>query len=107
MVRALERAVFMNRPCAAQAALSPRLWAPELVFAVHSGSAWYLAVWTIFESAELRATEGLPLEALENAAKVDLGILAGPNVRAEAGPTAKCQARVVENAPAHCAGLAF
>ena len=70
----------MNRPCAAQAALSPRLWAPELVFAVHSGSAWYLAVWTIFESAELRATEGLPLEALENAAKVDLGILAGPNV---------------------------
>ena len=31
----------------------------------------------------------------------------GPNVRAEAGPTAKRQARVVENAPAHCAGLAF
>ena len=30
-----------------------------------------------------------------------------PNVRAEAGPTAKRQARVVENAPAHCAGLAF
>ena len=29
------------------------------------------------------------------------------NVRAEAGPTAKRQARVVENAPAHCAGLAF
>ena len=32
---------------------------------------------------------------------------ARPNVRAEAGPTAKRQARVVENAPAHCAGLAF
>ena len=32
---------------------------------------------------------------------------AWPNVRAEAGPTAKRQARVVENAPAHCAGLAF
>ena len=30
-----------------------------------------------------------------------------PNVRAEAGPTAKRQARVVENARAHCAGLAF
>ena len=30
-----------------------------------------------------------------------------PNVRAEAGPTAKRQARAVENAPAHCAGLAF
>ena len=30
-----------------------------------------------------------------------------PNVRAEAGPTAKRQARVVENAPAHCAGLVF
>ena len=30
-----------------------------------------------------------------------------PNVRAEAGPTAKCQARTVENAPAHFAGLAF
>ena len=30
-----------------------------------------------------------------------------PNVRAEAGATAKRQARVVENAPAHCAGLAF
>ena len=30
-----------------------------------------------------------------------------PNVRAEAGPTTKRQARVVENAPAHYAGLAF
>ena len=30
-----------------------------------------------------------------------------PNVRAEAGPTATRQARAVENAPAHCAGLAF
>ena len=30
-----------------------------------------------------------------------------PNVRAEAGPTAKRQARAVEDAPAHCAGLAF
>ena len=30
-----------------------------------------------------------------------------PNVRAEAGPTAKRQARAVENAPAHCAGLVF
>ena len=30
-----------------------------------------------------------------------------PNVRAEAGPTAKRQARAVENAPARCAGLAF
>ena len=30
-----------------------------------------------------------------------------PNVRAEAGPTAKRQARAVENARAHCAGLAF
>ena len=30
-----------------------------------------------------------------------------PNVRAEAGPTSKRQARAVENAPAHCAGLAF
>ena len=30
-----------------------------------------------------------------------------PNVRAEVGPTAKRQARAVENAPAHCAGLAF
>ena len=30
-----------------------------------------------------------------------------PNVRAEAGPTAKRQARAVENAPAHCAGLGF
>ena len=29
------------------------------------------------------------------------------NVRVEAGPAAKCQARVVENAPAHFAGLAF
>ena len=29
------------------------------------------------------------------------------NVRAEAGPTAKRQARVVENALARCAGLAF
>ena len=34
-------------------------------------------------------------------------LLVRPNVRAEAGPTAKRQARVVENAPAHCAGLAF
>ena len=89
----------MNRPCAAQAALSPRLWAPELVFAVHSGSAWYLAVWTIFESAELRATEGLPLEALENAAKVDLGILAGPNVGAKRVTTVGRQARAGENVP--------
>ena len=32
---------------------------------------------------------------------------AWPNVRAEAGPAAKRQARAVENAPAHCAGLAF
>ena len=31
----------------------------------------------------------------------------GPNVRAEAGPTAKRQARAVENARAHCAGLVF
>ena len=30
-----------------------------------------------------------------------------PNVRAEAGPTAKRQARAVENAPARRAGLAF
>ena len=30
-----------------------------------------------------------------------------PNVRAEAGPTAKRQARAVENAPAHRAGLVF
>ena len=30
-----------------------------------------------------------------------------PNVRTEAGPTAKRQARVVENAPARRAGLAF
>ena len=30
-----------------------------------------------------------------------------PNVRAEAGPTAKRQARVVENAPAHFACLVF
>ena len=30
-----------------------------------------------------------------------------PNVRAEAGPTAKWQARTVENAPAHFAGLPF
>ena len=30
-----------------------------------------------------------------------------PNVRAEAGPTAKRQARAVESAPAHCAGLAI
>ena len=34
-------------------------------------------------------------------------VLLMPNVRAEAGPTAKRQARVVENAPAHCAGLGF
>ena len=34
-------------------------------------------------------------------------LLETPNVRAEAGPTAKRQARAVENAPAHCAGLAF
>ena len=34
-------------------------------------------------------------------------LVMGPNVRAEAGPTAKRQARAVENAPAHCAGLAF
>ena len=34
-------------------------------------------------------------------------VILTPNVRAEAGPTAKRQARVVENAPAHCAGLAF
>ena len=32
---------------------------------------------------------------------------AGPNVRAEAGPTAKRQARAVENAPARRAGLVF
>ena len=50
-VRALERAVFMNRPCAAQAALSPRLWAPELIFAVRSGVAWYSAVWIGFRVA--------------------------------------------------------
>ena len=30
-----------------------------------------------------------------------------PNVRAEAGPMAKRQARVVENAPARRAGLVF
>ena len=30
-----------------------------------------------------------------------------PNVRAEAGPTAKRQARAVENAPARRAGLVF
>ena len=35
------------------------------------------------------------------------GFGARPNVRAEAGPTAKRQARVVENAPARCAGLAI
>ena len=34
-------------------------------------------------------------------------VFAGSNVRAEAGPTAKRQARVVENAPAHFAGLVF
>ena len=34
-------------------------------------------------------------------------VLGRPNVRAEAGPTAKRQARAVENAPADCAGLAF
>ena len=34
-------------------------------------------------------------------------VFAMPNVRAEAGPTAKRQARAVENAPAHFAGLAF
>ena len=32
---------------------------------------------------------------------------AKPNVRAEAGPTAKRQARAVENAPARRAGLVF
>ena len=35
------------------------------------------------------------------------GIFVTPNVRAEAGPTAKRQARAVENAPARRAGLAF
>ena len=39
--------------------------------------------------------------------KRHIAAFALPNVRAEAGPTAKRQARVVENAPAHCAGLAF
>ena len=80
--------MFMNRPCAAQAALSPRLWAPELVFAVRPGVAWHSAVCIGFRIAALLATEGLPFEALESAAKIDLGILAGPNVRVEAETTA-------------------
>ena len=43
----------------------------------------------------------------ENSLPVGHGWILMPNVRAEAGPTAKRQARVVENVPAHCAGLAF
>ena len=35
------------------------------------------------------------------------GVCVMPNVRAEAGPAAKRQARAVENAPARRAGLAF
>ena len=46
------------------------------------------------------------LEALGLRAVPQYEVL-GPNVRAEAGPTAKRQARVVEYARAHCAGLAF
>ena len=88
MVRALERAVFMNRPCAAQAALSPRLWAPELVFASRSGVAWYSAVCIGFRVAALLVAEDLPFEARENAANIEQGILAGPNVRVEAETTA-------------------
>ena len=97
MVRALERAVFMNRPCAAQAALSTRLWAPEFVFASRSGVAWYSAVCIGFRVAALLATEGLPFESLGNAAKVELEILAGPNVRAKRATTAGRQARAGEN----------
>ena len=46
-------------------------------------------------------------EAMARVATLWLASHETPNVRAEAGPTAKRQARVVENAPAHCAGLAF
>ena len=88
VVQALERAVYLNSPCAAEAALSPRLCAPELAFPVRSGVAWYSAVCIGFQVAALLATEDLPFEARENAAKVELGILAGPNVRVEAETTA-------------------
>ena len=39
--------------------------------------------------------------------ELHIAVVLMPNVRAEAGPTAKRQARAVENAAAHCAGLAF
>ena len=48
--------------------------------------------------------ESAPFRMTREAAAV---VIARPNVRAEAGPTAKRQARAVENARAHCAGLAF
>ena len=55
----------------------------------------------------------LPLEEQDNMMATNMRHVARmaldcrSNVRAEAGPTAKRQARAVENAPAHCAGLAF
>ena len=51
---------------------------------------------------------GKDAHALAPSVVVDgIGGFETPNVRAEAGPTAKRQARVVENAPAHYAGLVF
>ena len=47
------------------------------------------------------------LDGMLNATEERAVIFVTPNVRVEAGPAAKCQARMVENAPAHFAGLAF
>ena len=52
-------------------------------------------------------SEALTCRAPEASRCLAKGLVVRPNVRAEAGPTAKCQARAVENAPARRAGLVF
>ena len=77
----------------ARAARPIRLWCN----AASTGEEPYSLAMTVVERL------GTAAQARLVCSDVDTKVL---NVRAEAGPTSKRQARVVENAPAHCAGLA-